>query len=80
MKYGVRKMDPMRTQFKNKLCPLVKNPFRDCYCINLSSNNINFAIHYCGNHYRTCEVFKKAFGATGRNEGVPNADKDIISL
>jgi hypothetical protein len=49
----------MSSQINNKLCPYVKNPFSACYCFNLNSRNINPAIHYCSDNYKSCEIFKK---------------------
>ena len=48
----------MYAEIKNKLCPLVKNPLSDCYCFDLTSKNINPAIHYCGENYTACRIFK----------------------
>jgi hypothetical protein len=51
----------MTFQMNHKLCPYVKHPLNDCYCFNLNSRNISPAIHYCSNHYMSCEIFKKEF-------------------
>ena len=70
----------MIAQLKNKLCPLVKNPLDNCYCLNLNSSNINPAIHYCGNHYRACEIFKKKFGAGPGLGKLLSADRGNVTL
>lgn len=44
-------------QIKNKLCPLVKDPFSECYCFDLNSKTINPAIKYCGNNYESCSIY-----------------------
>ncbi len=45
----------------NKLCPFVKNPYTYCYCFNMTSKDINSAIHYCGNNFERCEIYKNNF-------------------
>lgn len=56
---------PMLT--KNDICPFVQEPFDECYCYNLTSRFIDSAIYYCGNHFKSCEIYK-------RNR----SDKDLI--
>lgn len=46
-------------QAVQNVCPYVKNPFRECYCFDLSSKTIDSAITYCGNNFRSCGFFKK---------------------
>ncbi len=43
-------------------CPRITNPpSEDCYCIKLTSQCIEMAIYYCGNHYRECEIYQTFF-------------------
>lgn len=50
----------MFSQFKKELCPLVKAPLSECYCFDMDSGNINPAIMYCSNDYKSCSIFKQA--------------------
>lgn len=45
----------------NYVCPIVKNPFADCYCFNLNSRNISPTIKFCGNNFKDCEIYKDNF-------------------
>lgn len=49
----------IETNAVQNVCPFVRNPFRECYCFDLSSRTINAAITYCGNNFRNCIFFKK---------------------
>jgi hypothetical protein len=52
----------------NHLCPLLENPFVDCYCVEQSSQYIERVIYFCGNNYESCGIYE-------RNNG--NRIKDI---
>lgn len=55
-RYVVKEKMPEKS-FKGRLCPFVKNPFDDCYCIKLASQDIEKTIIYCGGNFERCEVF-----------------------
>jgi len=40
------------------ICPYVKKPFSSCHCFDMTSRNIDSAIHYCVNHFRECDIFR----------------------
>lgn len=40
------------------ICPFVRKPFSNCHCFNMTSRNIDSAIHYCVNQYKACEIFR----------------------
>lgn len=42
-----------------KICPFVEKPFDECYCVKLTSWNIESAIYYCGEHFEQCSLYKK---------------------
>jgi hypothetical protein len=46
-------MDP--TKFK--VCPLVNNPRRDCYCLDMTSRNIEKVVRYCSGDYEQCAIY-----------------------
>lgn len=41
-------------------CPFVSNPFKECFIANINSQSINEAIHYCGNNFEECEIYRSA--------------------
>ena len=41
-------------------CPFVANPFDECFVAGINSQNIDQAIHYCGNDFEECEIYRKA--------------------
>ncbi|MDH3973426.1 MAG: hypothetical protein OEV42_04015 [Deltaproteobacteria bacterium] len=58
----VKKPDNKKTEKgagKMKNCPLIKKPFEECYCMNMSSMKIYDAIYYCGNNYKLCPIYKE---------------------
>ena len=57
-----------------KLCPLLRNPFDNCYCVKMSSQYIERAVYFCGKHFELCEIYKHVNG-NGNDNG-----KDIRKL
>jgi len=41
-----------------RLCPFLQEPFDDCYCIKMNSQNIEKTIYYCSKNFETCEIYK----------------------
>jgi hypothetical protein len=39
-------------------CPLHLNPYDNCYCVTLSIQDIEKAVHYCTANYPACPIFK----------------------
>ncbi len=54
-------------QGKNALCPNIRNPFDDCYCVSTSSMYAEATIHYCGGGYKDCEIYAKHSAEEGKN-------------
>jgi len=54
---------------KIEICPFVQDPVDTCYCYNLTSRHVNSAIHYCGNHYIDCEIYKKRISGKDKPSG-----------
>ncbi len=50
------KKDVMNTD--SDICPFVRKPFSECHCFDMTSRNIDSAIHYCVNHFQSCEIFQ----------------------
>jgi hypothetical protein len=44
-----------------KMCPLLENPAPDCYCIDLTSLKIPYAVKYCLRDFRECDIFQRVF-------------------
>ncbi len=45
--------------YSKRLCPFIKRPSDDCYCIKLTSQDVEKAVFYCGGHFELCEIYKK---------------------
>lgn len=54
---------------KKRLCPLIKSPFKDCYFLDMTSNKISMALHYCQNHYMQCSIYKRVKVKEGSQPG-----------
>lgn len=46
---------------KMGVCPFMKSPMTNCYCRNLSSENIEKAYDYCSGDYESCEIYQTVF-------------------
>jgi len=44
---------------KKKKCPFIRSPDKDCYFLDMNSNEISMAIYYCRNHYMQCAIYKR---------------------
>jgi hypothetical protein len=49
----------MHSQRKQRNCPLVKEPMAECFCLNMTSININRAIYYCSGDYKKCYLYRE---------------------
>jgi hypothetical protein len=47
-------------------CPFVADPFDECFIAGINSQNIDEAIHYCGNNYKECKIYRRATRQIGR--------------
>lgn len=45
-----------------RLCPQLKDPFDECYCVKLSSQDIERAVYLCSNNFEICDIFKNCNG------------------
>ncbi len=50
-----------QTLYTRKFCPFIKKPFDDCYCIKLTSQDVEKAVFYCGGNFESCEIYKARF-------------------
>ncbi|MCC6346049.1 MAG: hypothetical protein IT388_02555 [Nitrospirales bacterium] len=56
---GVNGRKDARIAVGRKPCPFTQDPYDNCFCAKMLSQNIEAAIHYCGSHYKQCEIYKK---------------------
>jgi hypothetical protein len=47
---------------EKRLCPFINEPFDDCYCTKMSSQDIERAVCLCGSNFETCEIYKHGNG------------------
>jgi len=50
----------------DEMCPVLMDPDPDCYCFDLSSLKIPYAIKYCMRNFRECDIYQRLF-----NDGRP---------
>ncbi|MDY0261430.1 MULTISPECIES: hypothetical protein [Syntrophotalea] len=43
----------------NRLCPLVKEEYEDCYFMKMTSSDIQKTVLFCAGNYQDCEIFKR---------------------
>jgi len=43
-------------------CPVLENPEPDCYCLNMTSLQIQKAIQYCLGDFGLCPIYKRTMG------------------
>jgi hypothetical protein len=45
-------------------CPVLDDPEPDCYCLDLTSQQIQKAIQYCLGNFRQCPIYMRTMGVT----------------
>ena len=43
----------------DSMCPLLRNPQPDCYCLSQSSYDIPKAVHFCLQDFRECHIYQR---------------------
>ena len=51
------KKDKTNAYGEKSFCPYLKKPVDDCYCVKMSSQDIERAIYFCTKDFKTCEIF-----------------------
>ena len=59
---------------QKKLCPFLLEPFDNCYCVKMDSQDIERAINLCSNNFSICGIYKNNNG-NGKDNG--NGKKKI---
>lgn len=49
---------------KKMKCPFIYEPHEDCYCADMNSQNIEKALHFCGENFTVCGIYKMLSGET----------------
>ena len=42
-----------------EMCPVLMDPDPDCYCFDLSSMKIPYAVKYCLQDFRECDIYQR---------------------
>jgi hypothetical protein len=45
-----------------RTCPVLENPEPDCYCLNLTSLQIQKALQYCLGNFGQCPIYQRTMG------------------
>lgn len=40
-----------------KVCPFVNDPLENCYCLDMTSRNIDKVLQYCSGDYEQCAIY-----------------------
>jgi hypothetical protein len=67
MQFIARGIDAVEQEISNKitnrtLCPFIRKPFENCFCVSTNSLFSEATIHYCGGHFEKCEIYEKNAG------------------
>ncbi len=55
-----------------KLCPFLEDPFDHCYCVKMSSQDIERAVYLCSKSFELCEIYKNNNGNDNDGKGQKN--------
>lgn len=47
------------------LCPLLGTPQKNCYCVEMNSNKVQFALRFCGGAFQECRIFQSYLAERG---------------
>ncbi|UCD34122.1 MAG: hypothetical protein JSU90_07410 [Nitrospiraceae bacterium] len=54
-----------------RLCPHLEEPFEECYCVKMGSQDIERAVYLCSLHFEICDIYKHG---NGRKKGKFNPE------
>jgi hypothetical protein len=63
---------------QKRLCPFILEPFENCYCAKMNSQDIERAVSLCNYNFESCEIYRKNTGNGNGNNNGENALKEII--
>lgn len=58
-------MISMQDTTRQPLCPLLGSPLKDCYCVEMNSNKVQFALRFCGGAFQDCRIFQSYLAERG---------------
>gem|GEM_PF-1372189 len=61
---------------KMGICPFMKSPMDNCYCRNLSSENIEKAHDFCSGDYESCVIYQGVFRV---DDAINDCDESVAS-
>ncbi|MBI5741751.1 MAG: hypothetical protein HZA16_13670 [Nitrospirae bacterium] len=59
---------------QKKLCPYLLEPFENCYCARMDSQDIERAVNLCSYNFEICDIYKKN---NGNGNGNGNGHKKV---
>lgn len=69
---------------QKRLCPFLLDPFENCYCAKMDSQDIERAVNLCNYNFETCEIYQKNNGNGTRDKkrgkDARGDDSDKVSL
>ena len=57
----------LKLSTNKKLCPHLKEPFDSCYCVKMSSQDIERAVYLCSMHFEICDRYKSTSASDNGN-------------
>jgi hypothetical protein len=70
----------LRLNTNKRLCPHLQEPFDDCYCVKMSSQDIERAVYLCSNNFETCDIFKNGNGNGHKKPSINERAQNSLSL
>jgi hypothetical protein len=52
---------------QKKLCPFLLEPFENCYCVKMDSQDIERAVNLCSYNFEICDIYSKNKWNRNRN-------------
>jgi hypothetical protein len=46
-----------------RLCPVLENLEPDCYCLDMTSRKIPYAVRFCLGDFRKCDIYQRVVKA-----------------
>jgi hypothetical protein len=65
----------LKLTLNKRLCPHLQEPFDECYCAKMSSQDIERAVYLCSMHFEVCDIYKKGNGSS-RTKNSGNGDEN----
>ena len=52
----------LKLTIDKRLCPFLSDPFDDCYCAKMSSQDIERAVYLCSKNFESCDIYQNGNG------------------